>query len=81
MLHVKKVPLFSPTLDLSFTDIEVSDSEAMEILNLAAKAGALERPNGTHTTVVGGMCCVNFYFAIIRIVYFHVMHINGVCSF
>ncbi|ESW06853.1 hypothetical protein PHAVU_010G082100 [Phaseolus vulgaris] len=35
-------------------DIEVSDSEACEIQNLAAKAGALETPNGTHTTVVGG---------------------------
>jgi len=55
---LKKVPFFSPTLNLSFTDIEVSDSEACEIQNLAAKAGALETPNGTHTTVVGGMCCV-----------------------
>ncbi|XP_014512352.1 DNA repair protein RAD51 homolog 3 [Vigna radiata var. radiata] len=35
-------------------DIEVSDSEALEILNLAAKTGVLDRPNGTQTTVVGG---------------------------
>ncbi|CAJ1949788.1 unnamed protein product [Sphenostylis stenocarpa] len=35
-------------------DIEVSDNEASEILNLAAKASASEKPNETHTTVVGG---------------------------
>ncbi|QCE02941.1 DNA repair protein RAD51 homolog 3 isoform X2 [Vigna unguiculata] len=35
-------------------DIEVSDSEALEILNLAAKTGVSDRPNGTSTTVVGG---------------------------
>lgn len=58
---LKYISNSSPTLNLSFTDIEVSDSEALEILNLAAKTGVLDRPNGTQTTVVGGMYCVNFY--------------------
>nr|KYP76898.1 DNA repair protein RAD51 isogeny 3 [Cajanus cajan] len=38
-------------------DIDVSDSEASEILSLATKASSAlerERPNGTHTAVVGG---------------------------
>ncbi|KAG5070952.1 hypothetical protein AAZX31_03G024600 [Glycine max] len=35
-------------------DIDVSESEATEILNLASKPSALERPNGSHTAVVGG---------------------------
>ncbi|KAL3027010.1 hypothetical protein AAZX31_03G024600 [Glycine max] len=36
-------------------DIDVSESEATEILNLASKPSALERPNGSHTAVVGDL--------------------------
>jgi len=57
-IYVKKFLFFSPTHYLTLTDIDVSESEATEILNLASKPSALERPNGSHTAVVGGMCCV-----------------------
>ncbi|PNX84889.1 DNA repair protein rad51 3-like [Trifolium pratense] len=38
------------------TDIEVSESEALEILNFATRNSALERSSGSNTNVIQGMC-------------------------
>jgi hypothetical protein len=42
---------------LILTDIEVSENEALEILNFATKTSALEkRSSGSNTNVIQGMC-------------------------
>ena len=55
-ITLQKLLLLFFNFFLILTDIEVSESEALEILNFATRSSDLDRSSGSNTNVIHGMC-------------------------